>query len=220
MAFELPAVKVCGLSRAADIEAAVRAGADALGFVRYAPSPRDVSVALATELIAGAPDGVWTVLVLVDADPEATRELLRETGAGCVQLCGTERPGDWRGFDVPILRRVAVSDTAQSELDAWRAVAAGFVLDHPSGPGGSGRTVETAAAAELARLAPCLLAGGLDAGNVAERVERVRPRGVDGSSRLESAPGVKDPGKIQSFVRNAREALLTSDKGPHFRERS
>jgi phosphoribosylanthranilate isomerase len=89
-------------------------------------------------------------------------------------------------------------------IESWRGIAAGFVLDHPSSAGGSGREIDLAIAAELARLAPCLLAGGLDERNVAERVRAVRPAGVDASSRLESAPGHKDPARVTAFIRAAR----------------
>jgi phosphoribosylanthranilate isomerase len=128
-------------------------------------------------------------------------------GVRAVQLCGDELARDWTSFPLPILRRIAVRPGAERELDSWLGIAAGFVLDHPAGPGGTGRAVELELAAQLASRAPCLLAGGLDASNVAGLVERVRPAGVDASSRLESAPGVKDPARVADFVRAARAAL-------------
>jgi phosphoribosylanthranilate isomerase len=124
-----------------------------------------------------------------------------------VQLCGSERASDWAGFVALVLRRVAVDAGAQAEIAAWKGIAHGFVLVHPSSAGGSGRAVDAALAAELARNAPCLLAGGLAADNVADRVQAVRPHGVDASSRLESAPGTKDPARVRSFVDAARTAL-------------
>ena len=204
---ELSRIKVCGLTRAEDVRAALDAGADALGFVQYAPSPRDLSPETAAELIADVPAGVARVLVVVECTPATARAALEATGADHLQLCGEQRAADWAGFPVPILRRIAVQDGAHEELTSWRELALGFVLDHPSGPGGSGRTVDETLAAELASLAPCLLAGGLDPDNVAERVAATRPAGVDGSSRLETRPGIKDPDRVRAFVTAARAAL-------------
>jgi phosphoribosylanthranilate isomerase len=124
-----------------------------------------------------------------------------------VQLCGSEAPADWRDFPALVLRRVAVDGRARDEMEAWRGIAHRYVLDHPRGPGGTGERVDLALAAELARSGECLLAGGLDASNVAERIARVRPFGVDASSQLESAPGTKDPQRVREYVLAARAAL-------------
>lgn len=207
----LPRVKVCGLTRLEDVLRALEAGADALGFVRHAPSPRHVAPEAAAELIAAAGGRARAVAVLVDATPEDAAAFVRFSGADAVQLCGAERARDWGGFDVPVLRRLAVDEGALEELERWASVALGFVLDHPAGPGGTGRAVDARRAAELARRAPCLLAGGLDAANVAERVREVGPAGVDGSSRLEARPGVKDHRAVGAFVAAARAALAQED---------
>lgn len=204
---QLPRVKVCGMTRPQDVDAAVRAGADAVGFVHHPPSPRHVDPEVARALVARVPHGVWSVAVLVDATPAIARSVIEQSGAQVVQLCGSERAVDFHGFDAPILRRLPVAFGAREEIGRWRLVAAGFVLDHPSGPGGTGRAVDLTAAALLAARVPCLLAGGLDADNVAERVAAVAPRGVDGASRLESAPGKKDPERVEAFVVEARNAL-------------
>ena len=135
------------------------------------------------------------------------RAWLRASGASCAQLCGDEDPQAFCELDAPILRRLAVDASAFAELDRWRDVAQGFVLDHPAAAGGTGRAVELELAAELAAQAPCLLAGGLDPDNVAERVRRVRPAGVDASSRLERTPGEKDPERVARFVEAAATAL-------------
>lgn len=209
---EVPRIKVCGLTRQEDVRAAVSAGADALGFVRYTPSARDVDPDDVRRLLAGVPPGVATVAVLVDTTPEEARAHLAATGLGWIQLCGDERAQDWAGFEAPLLRRLGVEPGAERELERWRDVAAGFVLDHPSGPGGTGRTVDQGLAARLAALAPCLLAGGLTAGNVAERIRAVRPHGVDASSGLEEAPGVKDAARVADYVEGARSALGRSER--------
>jgi len=209
--FELPKVKVCGLTNRADVDSVQAAGADALGFVHYAPSPRHLELAQLSELSA-AVSAALKVGVLVDLAVERARELIDAAQLDAVQLCGTEQPGDWSDFPVPVLRRLAVTSDAERELEAWSQVAAGYVLDHPSTPGGSGLGVEIEQASQLARRAPCLLAGGLAADNVAQRVRAVRPAGVDASSRLERAAGLKDAQHVRAFVQNATAALQRSAK--------
>jgi len=204
----LPRIKVCGLTDAEAARAAAAAGADAIGLVHFAPSPRSLTADEAARLVAGLPEGVLPVAVLVDATPETALAFAQEAGARAVQLCGTERAADWRGFPLAVLRRVAVAEGAAGELAAWRGVALGFVLDHPAGPGGSGRAVDLELAARLAAQAPCLLAGGLDEHNVSARVHAVRPAGVDASSRLELAPGRKDAERVRAFVAAAHAALV------------
>ncbi len=202
-----PRVKICGLTREEDVAAAIEAGASAIGFVEYPPSPRAVTSERARALIDAAAGRVDFVAVLVDRNPEFAEAWLRASGATMVQLCGSERAEAWRGFEHPILRRVAADDRAEDEIAAWQGIAAAIVLDHPSSPGGTGLEVDGARAAILARLAPCLLAGGLDETNVRARALRVRPHGVDASSRLEITPGIKDRARVAAFVGAARAAL-------------
>lgn len=204
---EPPRIKLCGLTDVDDALSALASGCDAIGLVEHELSPRCVDVHRAREIVAALDGRVLVVGVMVDRAPEQARAWLAATGADAVQLCGCETPDAWRGFHVPVLRRVAVDVSAESEIAAWREVAALFVLDHPSAPGGSGRAVEIARAAKVAAHAPCLLAGGLDDTNVAERIAAVRPRGVDASSRLETRPGRKDRERVARFVANARAAL-------------
>lgn len=204
---DLPRIKVCGLTRPEDVRAAVEAGADALGFVSYPPSPRHLEPALMRELVALVPAGLCTVAVLVDMSPAQASEHLAATGLGWVQLCGGERAADWRGFDAPLLRRVGVDQDAAAELERWAQVADGFVLDHASSPGGTGRLVDQDQARELASLAPCLLAGGLGPASVSQAIAAVRPHGVDASSKLEAAAGHKDPAAVLDYVRAARAAF-------------
>ncbi len=204
---EVPRIKVCGLTLAEDVHGAVEAGADAVGFVHHAPSPRHLDPARAAQLASLLPSRVASVAVVVDAGAEDMHDLLVATGIGWVQLCGSEQVEDWRDFSAPILRRIGVGPGAEVELARWEGVAAAFVLDHPDSPGGSGRAVDLEHAASLAERAPCLLAGGLGPGNVAERIRVVRPRGVDASSRLEAGPGRKDSAAVTEFVRAARAAF-------------
>ena len=211
MVLELPRIKVCGMTRAEDVQCARDAGADALGFVHYPPSARHAPVETVAKLVHAA-DGLATIAVLVDATPTEAAELLRATGITAVQLCGGERADDWYDFEAPILRRLGVDAAGQAEQSDWLATALGFVLDHPSAPGGTGRTVDAAIARDMAHVAPCLLAGGLDDANVLERVRAVAPYGVDASSRLESQPGIKSAERVRAFVQNARRALAQASE--------
>jgi phosphoribosylanthranilate isomerase len=205
--FVVPRVKICGITREDDLLAAIAAGASAIGVVEYPASPRSVTRERARALIEAIAGRVPAVAVLVDRDPDLAAAWMRATGATLVQLCGSERAEAWRGFDFPVLRRVAADENAEAEIAAWRGIASAFVLDHPSAPGGTGLGVDPARAAVLARLAPCLLAGGLDENNVDERVRAVRPAGVDASSRLETSPGIKVPARVAAFVRAASNTL-------------
>jgi len=204
---ELPRVKVCGVRAAAEIALALREGLGAVGFVDHEDSVRHVDSATARGVIAELPRHVLSVIVMVDATRRHADSMLFATGARAVQLCGAARAIDWRGFEFPILRRIPVGAGAEQEIEAWRDIAAGFVLDHPYAPGGAGWGVDLERARELARLAPCLLAGGLDATNVEHAVSVVRPWGVDASARLEAVRGHKDPEKVLAFVRAAARAL-------------
>lgn len=210
--FAFPFIKVCGVRTGADVAPALRAGLSAVGLVAHPASPRHVEFDQASAVIATVPRTMLPIVVLVDRDRVLAERWIEKTGAGAIQVCGHEDPAQWTGFRAPILRRIAVDVGAEREIDAWRAVAALFVLDHPAAPGGTGQSVDLARAADLAARAPCLLAGGLDANNVAEHVARVRPHGVDASSRLESAPGKKDPTLVLAFVRAAHAALSALDK--------
>lgn len=205
--FQLPRVKVCGILALEDVRAALELGLEAVGFVEYPRSPRAINPTRAAALSAELPPEILRVAVLVDRTPSYAERWASSSGANAVQLCGAESADDWRAFPHPILRRVAVDETAESEIARWQGVAQGYVLDHPDAPGGSGHAVDLQRAAALASAHPVLLAGGLDAQNVAQRVRSVRPAGVDASSRLESEPGTKNPALVRAFVHAAREAL-------------
>ncbi len=207
--FLVPRVKVCGLARPADAALAYTAGADAFGVVHHAPSPRSLDAVAAREVVAELPFGAPAVAVLVDRTPEEAQAFATAAGVAAVQLCGAERAADFAGFPLPLLRRIGVGPGAEEEMAAWSGAAA-FVLDHPSSAGGSGRAVDFGRAAALVAAAgatPCLLAGGLGPDNVAAAVAAVRPHGVDASSRLEAAPGCKDPVLVRAFVAAASAAL-------------
>jgi phosphoribosylanthranilate isomerase len=204
---QLPRVKVCGLTNQHDVDAALACGADALGVVLHPESPRCVNLAQLGEIFANSPMDVPRVGVFVHTDQAAAAELVRTTPLNWVQLCGPANPADWVGFDAPILRRIPVGPGAEQMIADWHGIARGFVLDHPSTPGGSGQAVDWNLAKSLCASAPCLLAGGLHGENVVAAVGAVQPRGVDAASRLESSPGIKDPERLSSYVLKALTAL-------------
>ena len=208
---KLPRIKVCGLARVEDVHTALAAGAEAVGAVHYAPSPRSVEVTEMVQLFAEVPPEVLTVGVVVDLAADQVGPFLAASGVRALQLCGPQTPEAWAGAPVPLLRRIPVDARGADELRAWQGVAAGFVLDHPKTAGGSGQTVDFALAAKLATQAPCLLAGGLSAGNTSEAIDAVRPHGVDASSRLEQMPGRKNPAAVYAFVQAAHAALCGPD---------
>lgn len=198
-----PLVKVCGLTRPEDVRHAVKSGADLVGFVRHAASPRHVPDEGLDALSQAAGDAL-AMLVVVGGDPSEIRRVVAGAGLDGVQLCGAEAPGDWADSGLLVLRRIGVADGAQEEIERWRGIASGFVLDDPGSPGGSGRGVDPARAAALAPHGPCLLAGGLSARRLEDGLD---PRllaapflGVDASSGLEASRGVKDHGGVQRFI--------------------
>lgn len=202
----LPLIKVCGLTRIQDAQHALASGANAIGAVHVPNTPRFVTIEQAATLFASASSQA-KVLVVYNAASTDVAQWAQAANASHVQLCGEEVPQDWRDFPLPILRRIGVDIQGQQELEAWADLASLFVLDHPSSPGGSGKTVDFALARALASRAPCLLAGGLGPDNVANAIAQVSPLGVDASSGLEATRGIKDPQKVTSYIEQSRQAL-------------
>ena len=197
-------VKLCGMTREADVDAAIAAGADALGFV-FAESPRRVTAVRAAELAARMPEGILRVAVMQHPTAAEWREVL-ETFAPDVLQTDAE---DFAGLDVPrSLRRWPVLREGIAAADTLPEGE--FVYE--GGRSGQGRSVDWNIASELARgglpTRRMVLAGGLGPDNVAEAIAQVRPWGVDASSGLESAPGRKDPQRMAAFVRAAKSVNI------------
>ncbi len=195
-------VKVCGLRQERDLEAAAEAGADAVGFVWYRPSPRHLELGEIARLASRT--HLTTVLVTADLDSASLLDAASRTGVDAVQPHGAQG-------------RVSMAAARRIGLGVVHPVGAGeelppmigddlLLVDTPDEelPGGTGRTFEWELAAAIDR--PFLLAGGLGPDSVAEAVRKVRPFGVDASSGLESSPGVKDAAAIRRFVKEAKEA--------------
>lgn len=206
-------IKICGITSVGDAEAAVRAGADALGFMFYEPSPRRIALPAAAEIIAGVPPTIATVGVFVDPSPEFVREAIERTRINTLQFHGDESPAFCAGFGLKTLKAFRLRDLETlAELPAHKASA--WLLDsYVAGtPGGSGRTFNWDLAVEAKKLGrPIFLAGGLTPENVGEAIRRVGPFGVDVSSGVESAPGRKDPARVAEFVVRAREAAAEGE---------
>lgn len=202
-------VKICGITNEADAVHAVAAGADALGFVLYRHSPRYIEPTIARRIIAGLPPFVLTVGVFVNEEVATVRRLMDECGLSLAQLHGDEPASYCQSLGRPALKALRLKDRGSflslAEFQG-RANVRGFVIDAFSEQayGGTGRTADWTLAAEAARAAPVLLAGGLTPLNVAEAIERVRPYGVDVSSGVEAQPGKKDPAKVKAFIEAAR----------------
>jgi len=202
-------IKICGITNLGDAQAAVEAGANALGFIFYEASPRHVSREVAAKIIRGLPPFVAKVGVFVNAPEPFIRQAIGECGIDTLQFHGEEPPEFCRQF-APLKRYKAfrVRDGAslkalrQFDTDAW-------LLDShvPGKLGGTGAQFNWDLAVEAKQLGrPIILAGGLTPENVAAAVRRVQPYAVDVSSGVESAPGKKDARKLRDFIAAASAA--------------
>ena len=206
-------VKICGITRLEDAQAAVAAGANALGFVFWPKSPRYVDPARAREIVATLPESVNAVGVFVDQPADEVNEIADVVGLGAVQLHGGEGQDYVRAMTRPVMKAVAVDGTNPPLVDAWPP-SVGVLLDvhDPVKKGGTGKTVDWAMAADVAKRRPVVLAGGLTPENVGEAIARVQPYGIDVSSGVESEPGIKDHGRLK--------ALFEAVHGSHYATRS
>jgi phosphoribosylanthranilate isomerase len=200
-------VKICGLTRGADARAAAELGADAIGLVFYAPSPRAVEIEQARRLAGCLPPFVTSVGLFVDADPAQVRGVLGRVPLDLLQFHGDEPPDYCAAFGRPWIKAIRVRPEIDLHALAARyADAAGLLLDtyDPSAPGGTGRRFDwDLIPRDLDK--PVILAGGLDADNVAEAVRRVRPYGVDVSGGVEAAKGIKDRAKMAAFLKGVKD---------------
>ena len=202
-------IKICGLSDDAGVEAAVQAGADAIGFV-FAPSPREVSPAKARDLCRSLPARVARVAVTRHPSIKLLKEILEVFDPDCLQSDAEDfkELSVRRGPHLLPVYREGISDPglfSENRASGRGAFAPDFVYE--GAISGQGQTVDWQRAAELVSRGRMLLAGGLNAENVAEAIHSVRPWGVDVSSGVESAPGKKDARRIADFVAAVREAV-------------
>ena len=200
-------IKICGLSQAADIEAAVDAGADAIGFVLHEPSPRYVTVERFAELSSLLPPFVTPVALFVNAAPELLARAIAAVPHLQLQFHGDETPAQCSAAGRPYLRAVRmVPGFDLLDFAVRYPDADGLLLDaYVEGYGGGGKVFDWSLIPRDVPT-PVVLSGGLHAGNVIEGILRVRPFAVDVSSGVESAKGVKDASAIRRFCEAVREA--------------
>lgn len=199
--------KVCGLTRLTDALHAVKHGATAVGFVFWPRSPRFIAPELAAGIIRELPGTVIAVGVFVNQPIDEITRIAAQTGIAAIQLHGDEPPAYAPALPWPVLRATALDDANGSMVD-WPADTLILLDVHdPVRRGGTGRTIDWSRAAGIAAERRVVLAGGLTPENVGAAIDAVRPYGVDVSSGVEEAPGVKDFDKVARFLENARAAF-------------
>lgn len=203
-------VKICGVTNLADAQAAVAAGADALGFVFVPGTPRCISADQAAAIIRELPPFVAKVGLFVNADVHTVATTIAQSGVDTIQLHGEETPAFARQFRaaVKVIKAFQIRGAdSMAELAAYAGAADAWLLDAfvPGAHGGTGARFDwaLAAAANMA-VRPVILAGGLTAANVIEAIRTVLPFAVDVSSGVEASPGQKDHAKVAEFIRSAK----------------
>ena len=205
-------IKICGLTREADVDAAVMAGADAIGFVLYDKSPRFVDPARAAVLARRMPPFVTPVLLLVNATPALLQTALAAVPQALLQFHGDENPAQCEAPSRPYLRAARMAPGFDLlDFAARFSSAQALLLDtHVEGYGGGGKVFDWSLIPPSVPL-PVVLSGGLSAANVIEGISRVRPWAVDVSSGVESSKGIKDAGQMRRFCDAVREADAARD---------
>jgi len=194
-------VKICGITRVEDAQAAAQAGADAIGLVFYRPSSRFLALPQARAIRQSLPPFVSSVALFVNAPREEVERVIKTVAPDMLQFHGEESPEYCSGFGLPYVKACRVRQGVDL-LEYLRPFsgAGGWIADaYVEGYGGAGRSFDwSVVPAQRAR--PLILSGGLTLENVAEAIRRVRPWGVDVSSGVESAKGIKDAAKIAAFI--------------------
>ena len=203
-------IKICGITREQDLATAVTAGADALGFVFYAPSPRYVTPQRAAQLVAQVPAFVARVGLFVNEPAEKVGAVLAQVPLDLLQFHGDEDAAFCAAFGRPWIKAARVKPgfdlLEYASAFAGAPGISGLLLDaHVEGYGGGGKSFDWSLIPQSLPL-PVILSGGLHPGNIAEAVRAVRPWAVDVSSGVESARGIKDAQKITEFIAGVRDA--------------
>lgn len=203
-------IKICGITRPADGQAAANAGADAIGLVFYPPSPRYLSVERAREIRDALPPFVQTVALFVNADAPQVSQVIGRVHPAMLQFHGEEQPDFCAQFGLPYVKAYRVRSGVTSGASALEYLrpfsrAAAWLFDsHVPEYGGVGESFDWSLVPSTDK--PAILSGGLSVANVAEAIRRVRPWGVDVSSGVESAKGIKDAARIAAFIAEVRNA--------------
>jgi len=201
-------VKICGITNSSDAWAAVEAGADALGFMFYEPSPRHVSFSVAAEITRNLPPFIARVGVFVDASADFVQRAADECGLDTLQFHGSESPEFCLGFSLKSIKAFRIRDeNSLRELSSYQTSAwllDAFVANKLGGTGVAFNWELACLARKFGR--PIILAGGLQPENVAEAIRKVQPFAVDVSSGVEASVGKKDHLKLRAFIQAARSA--------------
>jgi phosphoribosylanthranilate isomerase len=209
-------VKICGLKTPQALDAALESGADLVGFVFFPPSPRNLGPEAARVLGERVAGRAGKVALTVDANDDTLLAIVNALKPDMLQLHGKETPDRVVAvrtrFGLPVMKALPIAERADlSPIRMYAQVADRLIFDarppkEATRPGGLGTPFDWTLLAGVNPGVPFMLSGGLDAGNVAEALRITRALGVDVSSGVESAPGVKDPDKIREFIRVARAA--------------
>ena len=218
-----PLVKICGLSTPATLDAALEAGADMVGFVFFPKSPRHIDWATARALGRRVEGRAKVAALSVDADDETLERIADALSPDLMQLHGGETPARVKRIGElcarPTMKAIGVATGADlAAAEAYEGVADTLLIDakppkDAALPGGNGRPFDWSLTRGFHFPGPWLLSGGLDPETVAAAITLSGARGVDVSSGVESAPGVKDPAKIRAFVAAARRAFARAPAG-------
>ncbi|MGM0953113.1 MAG: phosphoribosylanthranilate isomerase [Pseudomonadota bacterium] len=204
-------VKICGLTRPEDIDAAVACGADAIGLVFYEPSPRSVSIARARQLVARVPAFVTVTGLFVNPGPALVNDVLSQVPLDLLQFHGDESAEFCASFGRRWIKAVRVREAGQIEsaFEDYRQ-ASGLLVDawDPRRYGGTGQSFNWSLI-PAERPLPLILAGGLSSANVAGAIEEVRPWAVDVSGGVEHEKGRKDAAKLTEFFNEVRRVCKT-----------
>lgn len=202
-------VKICGITRPGDARAAAEAGADAIGLVFYPPSPRYLSTERAVEIRDALPPFVQAVALFVNPDPAQVSQVLGRVKPAMLQFHGEETPEFCAQYGVPYVKacRMRPDSDPTQYLSPFARAAAWLVDSYVPEYGGVGESFDWSLVPHgLER--PLILSGGLERGNVAQAIRAVRPWGVDVSSGVETAKGIKDAAKMSAFIAEVRNADL------------
>jgi phosphoribosylanthranilate isomerase len=207
-------VKICGLSSPTTLDAALASGADMVGFVFFDPSPRNLSPGQARALAGQLHGRAQKVALTVDAGDARLEAIVDALAPDILQLHGRESPERVRAirarFGIPVMKAIGVASRADlDKADAYGEAADMLLFDAKPAPeavlpGGNGQAFDWSILSDFTAARPWMLSGGLDAGNVGEALAATGALGVDVSSGVESAPGVKDPARIATFIAAVR----------------
>ena len=206
-------VKICGITRVEDAQAAVAAGANALGFVFWPKSPRRVDVDVASRIRAILPPQVLAIGVFVDQQIHEVNDIADRVDLSAIQLHGTEDVKYARQMKRRVIKALAVGGEALPGLRTWpEDITVLLDVHDPVKRGGTGKVIDWVVASSMAEQRKVILAGGLTPENVRDAIARVKPYGIDVSSGVEAEPGIKDHERLK--------ALFEAVHGSHYAARS